>query len=248
MSDRGTLSGRTGGVKQGKAVYEGDYNMDGVPGTGSRISIDFSDTAGLITGALLPTGNMVDSIAVEGVGSVEVSIVDTSTVVAFVRGADLGLSGTEMPQDIDSDKSLIGKMEAIRLRVAELTNLAGRSPLLPMLAVVSPPLDYKNFVSGKTVPAQDLNIVAKVYAAGMMHKAYPVTGAIATGAAACIPGTIAHECASEKQDKDADFVIGHFSGLLPMKIGGEFEEGAFKLKAAEIYRTARRIMEGHVYI
>jgi len=235
-------------VKDSKAVYEGDYKMDGVPGTGSRISIDFSDTAGLITGALLPTGNTVDTIEVKGFGAVNVSIVDTSTVVAFVRGADLGLNGTELPQVIDSDKAQIARMEAIRLRVAELTNLAGRSPLLPMLAVVCAPLDYKNFASGQIVSARQTDIVSKVYAAGMMHKAYPVTGAIATGAAASIPGTIAYECVSKRHSDDGDFVIGHFSGLLPMKIGGAFEQGNFKLKTAEIYRTARRIMEGYVYI
>ncbi|CCK81376.1 2-methylaconitate cis-trans isomerase PrpF family protein [Desulfobacula toluolica] len=240
--------GATVEVNNGKAVYHGDYKMDGVPGTGSKIPIDFSDTAGLITGSLLPTGNLTDVISVEGAGDIEVSVVDVSTVVAFVRGKDLGLDGSETPEIHDSNKDLINRMEAIRLKVAQLTDLAGRSPLLPMLAVVRSPMDYKNYVSGDDVFAQDFDIMAKVYAAGMMHKAYPVTGAIATGTAAKIPGTIAHECVPAGKATNDEVVIGHFSGLLPMRVGGQFKENGFELETAEIFRTARRIMEGSVYI
>jgi 2-methylaconitate cis-trans-isomerase PrpF len=201
--------GATVEVNNGKAVYYGDYKMDGVPGTGSRIPIDFSDTAGLVTGRLLPTGNLTDVISVDGAGDIEVSVVDVSTVVAFVRGKDLGLDGSETPEKHDSNK---------------------------------------NYVSGEEVCAQNFDIMAKVYAAGMMHKAYPVTGAIATGTAAKIPGTIAHECVPTGKEKSDEVVIGHFSGLLPMRVGGQLKDKGFELETAEIFRTARRIMEGSVYI
>lgn len=240
--------GATVAVKNGRAVYHGDYQMDGVPGTGSKISIDFSDTAGLITGRLLPTGHPMDLISVDGVGKIEVSVVDVSTVVAFVRARDLGLDGSESPEKHDGDKDLINRMEAIRLRVAQLAGLAGRSPLLPMLALVCPPMDYNTYVSGELVSAQTFDIMAKVYAAGMMHKAYPVTGAIATGAAAGIPGTIAHECVCNDKGSGHDVVIGHFSGLLPMRVGGRLKDKEFELETAEVFLTARRIMDGSVYL
>jgi hypothetical protein len=240
--------GATVAVKNGKAVYQGDYHMDGVPGTGSKITIDFSDTAGLITGRLLPTGHPMDLISVDGLGKINISVVDVSTVVAFVRGEDLGLDGCEPPETHDKDNHLIDRMEAIRLKVAQITDLAGRSPLLPMLAVVHPPRDYHNYVSGKIVPAEQFDIMAKVYAAGMMHKAYPVTGGIATGVAIKIPGTIAHECSAKSKGADGDVIIGHFSGLLPVRVAGHLKDTKFLLETAHIFRTARRIMEGSVYL
>ena len=55
-------------VVNGKAAVEGSYHIDGVPGTGARIELDFSDTAGAVTGHILPTGNPLDRLDVEGVG------------------------------------------------------------------------------------------------------------------------------------------------------------------------------------
>lgn len=235
-------------VKDGKSVYEGDFKIGGVPGTGSRISLDFSGTAGLITGRLLPTGNARDMVKVEGWGEIEVSIVDASTVVAFVRASDLGLKGSETPDEMDGNKDLINRMEETRLAVARLANLTGQSPLLPMLAIVQKPVPWTNFVTGETVQPEQADILSKIYAAGMMHKAYPGTGCVATGAAAKARGTVVHELLTKEQEEKETLVIGHFSGLMPMEVAGRMEGEEFILEKAATYRTARRIMEGFVYV
>lgn len=49
-------------VRNGKAAVEGDFAIDGVPGTGARITLDWSDVVGGITGRLLPTGSPKDVI------------------------------------------------------------------------------------------------------------------------------------------------------------------------------------------
>ena len=235
-------------VREGKAVYEGDFKIDGVPGTGSRISVDFSDTGGLTTGNLLPTGNRKDILGVKRLGKIDVSIVDASTVVAFVRATDLGLKGTESPKDIDGDKNLINTMEEIRLTVAELVSLGGKSPLLPMLAIVQRPVPWVNFLTGDTMIPEEADILSKIYAAGMIHKTYPGTGCIATGVAAKIKGTLVNELLSKEQELKNSLIIGHPSGLMPIEITGREEGGSFSIERAAIYRTARRIMEGYVYI
>lgn len=235
-------------VKDGKTVYEGDFKIDGVPGTGSKISLDYSDTAGLITGHLLPTGNTKDVLEVKDWGKLEVSIVDASTVVAFVRASDLGLKGIESPRDIESDKNLLKTMEEIRLTVARLVNLSGKSPLLPMLAIVQKPVPWVNFVTGNIMKAEQADILSKVYAAGMIHKAYPVTGCVSTGATAKIKGTIVNELLSGEQEKKDTIIIGHPSGVMPIEVSVQREGDTFKLTKAIIYRTARRIMEGHVCV
>src|SRR5690606_18802093 len=68
---------RTPMTPTGRRVeYEGDARIDGVPGTAAPITINFLDTAGSVCSALLPTGRPLDSIAVEGVGTVEATFID----------------------------------------------------------------------------------------------------------------------------------------------------------------------------
>src|SRR6185369_9103267 len=55
----------------GAVTYDGDTRIDGVPGTGAPIVLNFLDAAGAKTGKLLPTGHARDRV--EGV---DVSCVD----------------------------------------------------------------------------------------------------------------------------------------------------------------------------
>jgi len=77
-------------VVDGTPQIYGDYHIDGVPGTGARVDSHFLDPAGGVLDSTLPTGNAVDKIDVDG-ETLEVSIVDVTNVVAYVRAADLGL-------------------------------------------------------------------------------------------------------------------------------------------------------------
>lgn len=242
-------------VRNGQFVHEGDYKIDGVPGTGSKISLDFRDTAGLITGATLPTGNAKDVLRVESAGDFEVSIVDAANVAVFVKAGDLGLKGTESPIEIDSDRKLVGTIEKIRMAVAEMINLSGEldswkrgtSPLLPILAIVQEPMPWVNFITGSTMEADEADILARMYGGGMMHKAFAVTGAICTGVAARIEGTIINELLSQRGRGQGTITIGHPSGVIPVEVSAKKEGDRIKLERAVIYRTARRIMEGYVY-
>jgi 2-methylaconitate cis-trans-isomerase PrpF len=211
---------------KGKTYYDGSFTIAGVPGTASRITLDFSDTAGL---------------------QVSVTVVDAGTVVAFVKGSDFGLTGAESPEEMEADDRLIRNLEKLRITVADWVGMAGKSPLMPMVAIVCPPLDYRNFATGETIKADTVHLISKVYAAGMMHKAYPVTGAVATGAAALLQGGTVNECLSQLETLPEKLVLGHFSGQLPVEVAGEQSEDGFKLSKAGIYRTARRIMEGVVF-
>ena len=81
-----------------------------------------------------------------------------------------------------------------------------------------------------------------------MSKAYAVTGTICTGAAAMTEGTIVNELLSEKALKSGVVRIGHPSGVIEVQVEVKKEAGELKLKKAIVYRTARRIMEGYVYL
>ncbi len=106
-------------VKGNKAEVEGSHTILGVPGTGARINLDFADNAGSVTGKLLPTGNVTDVLKVEGVGNVEVSLVDAANPLVFIRAKDLGLTGDETPQERDTNAELLARIEKIRSFAAE---------------------------------------------------------------------------------------------------------------------------------
>lgn len=239
-------------VKDGKAKVIGDYAIDGVPGTGAKIMMDFAGTAGAVTGKMLPTGNVKDIITVDGLGELEVSIVDVANPMVFVRAADLGLKGTEAPADIDGDEKMRKLLETIRAKAAVMMGMAAseeeatqKSPAFPMLAFVSPPQNYKAFNTGKEISSSQVDMVSRLMFMQVMHKTYAGTGTTCTGAAAKIPGTIVHEVCSSQ---DSLVRIGHPAGVIEIEVEVENKNGQITLTRAAFGRTARRIMDGYVYI
>jgi 2-methylaconitate cis-trans-isomerase PrpF len=241
-------------VVNGKAAVEGDYHIDGVPGFGARIDLDFADTAGAVTGRILPTGNPMNRMDVEGVGPVDVSVVDAGNPCVFVRARDLGIEGTETPDEIDANQALNDRIERIRGRVAAEIGLVGdwrdaarKSPYIPFFVLVSPPADYVDFTTGRTVDAQDVDFVARLLFMLRMHKAYAVTGTVCTGAAAKIPGTIVYQAARPESHSRSLTRIGHPAGVIEIDAAVRSDDGVF-LSRASVGRTARRIMEGYVFV
>ncbi len=243
-------------VVNGKAKVLGDYKIDGVPGTGAEISIDFSQTAGAKTGKLLPTGNVKDKVQVTGVGELVVSIVDAANPMVFVKAKDLGLSGIETPEEIDNNQEMLRILEEIRAKAAEKigmvddwTKATEKSPAFPMIAFVSPAAAYKDFTTGKEIKESDVDFVSRLMFMQIMHKTYAGTGTICTGAAARIKGTVVNEVMLEKdRGKNSVLRIGHPAGIITIDVEADNEGGSWQLKKAAISRTARRIMDGYCYI
>jgi 2-methylaconitate cis-trans-isomerase PrpF len=242
-------------VVDGKAAIEGDYRIDGVPGTGARIGLDFSGTAGAVTGRLLPSGRPLDRLDVPGVGPIDVSVVDAATPCVFVRAADMGIKGTETPAEIDGDRELNDRIERVRATAAAQMGLverwedaASKSPYLPFFVLISPPADYADFTTGRIVKAENVDLVARLLFMLKMHKAYAVTGTVCTGAAAKIQGTIVYEAARAESRTQPLTLIGHPAGIIDIEAVVEGEVGELALVRALVGRTARSLMEGHVMV
>ena len=241
-------------VKDGKACTMGDCRIDGVPGTGAKIMLDFNDTAGSTTGKLLPTGNPVDTVHVEGYGDFEVSIVDAGNVLVFIEAASLGLRGTETCAEIEADKALSDKIEAIRATCTVKIGMAAtvqeateKSAYVPFFAIVSKPADYTVAIDGHQVKVEDVDIVSRLSFMLHMHKTYPGTGTVCTGAAARIPGTLVYRQLSEEAKTRNILRIGHPGGVIEVDAIAQDPQGlSFERLAYE--RTARRIMEGTCYV
>lgn len=242
-------------VVNGKAKVTGDYSIAGVPGTGSEITIDFSDTAGAATGKLLPTGNVIDKIEVAGYGEIEASLVDAANPVVFVRAKDLKLTGIETPSQIDENKAMLTTLEEIRGKAAAMMGIVSdwkdavkEAPAFPMIAFVSPAQNYVDFTKGNDIKEDDVDFVSRLMFMQVVHKTYAGTATTCTGAAARIEGTIVNEAMKAKgKGKDSVLRIGHPAGVITVDAAAKCENGNWELEKAAISRTARRIMDGNCY-
>jgi len=242
-------------VRGSKATVEGNFAIDGVPGTGAKVTLDFSDSAGAITSKLLPTGNMTDILHVEGEGNIEVSLVDAANPMVFVRAKDLGLNGTETPQEIDSNPELLTRIEKIRGFAAEKMglvhdwrNATKEHPYVPFLASCAPPVSYVNFATGEEVNESSMDLSARALVMQKAVKAYMGTGTICTVAATMIPGTIPNQLTRPGITEKGELRIGHPSGIIPAEGRVDKEDGAFVLKKATIWRTARCLLKGYAFV
>ncbi len=223
-------------VREGEAAVEGDFELPGVPGTGARIALDFVDPGGAGTGRLLPTGHVVDLI-----DGIQVSCVDATNPIVFVRAKDLGLAGAESPADIDRDAGLGARLEKIRAAAAELMGIPG-SAAVPKVAMVAPPAPF-TALDGTRYAAAGTDVIARVISMGNCHRAFALTAAMCLAVAARIEGTVVQEAAGPPTPDDLR--LGHPSGVLP--IAAEVTAGP-TARRVTVYRTARRLMEGFVTI
>lgn len=240
-------------VQDGEFVSEGSFSIDGVPGSGSKILLDFINSGGSVTGKLLPTGRAKEEIKFPTVGTLTVSLVDAANPFVFVRAADLGVKGNEGMDEIANNDALLKKCEEIRSVVAEIMGIAKKeeatlkSPGFPKIAFVSPPVSYPT--PKGTVNASEVDLVARMTALQKLHKAYAVTGAVCLGAAAKIDGTIVNEIYRQVQPANPPSVrIGHPSGTLELEMEVENQNGSIILAKSALARTARLLMDGSVYV
>lgn len=240
-------------VRDGEFVSQGNFRIDGAPGTGSKILLDFIDSGGSVTGKLLPTGKAREEVKFPTLGALEVSMVDAANPFVFVRAADLGLRGNENMDEFGNNDATLKKCEEIRSVVAEIMGIAKaseatqKSPGVPKIAVIAGPGSYDT-PKGK-VDASQIDVVARMTALQKLHKAYAVTGAVCLGAAAKIEGTIVHEIFRQAQPDDPPAVrIGHPTGTLQVEIEIEEQNGQLELTKAALARTARLLMDGNVYV
>lgn len=236
-------------VVDGRPKITGDYRIEGVPGSGAKLEIDMSGTVGSRTGTLLPTGNAVDRIHVEGLGEIEVSITDLANPAIYVKASDLNLRGDETPAELDSTEGLIDLIQKIRIACAELAHIKDWKPEnpIPYIMIASEPRDYKNCASGEIIRGEDINFIARMIFLGKAHKTFPGSGSCGIGVTALIPGTVVNQVAKFRSD-DKVVVLGHPCGIV--EVGAEIgeENGVITVKRATYGRTARRLMDGYAYV
>ena len=198
----------------------------------------------------MPTGNPKDIIDLGPSRKFTISIVDAVTPVVYLKAEELGLKGTELPTEVESMPHILKLMEELRSEAAAMAGIVRRkedateqSPAFPKVGFVSHPQDYVN-PEGLLIKADEIDLVARLGSMQKLHRAYMIGGAVSTGAAANIPGTVVWDVMSERAKNNASLIIGHPYG--PMKVETTCENG--QIAKVGVYRTARVLMDGIAYI
>jgi hypothetical protein len=240
----------------GRARSEGDYAIPGVPGTSARVLLEFDDPAGSVTGRLLPTGRACDEITLADGRTFQVSVVDAGNPTVFLRAADIGLRGTELPLEIEAATDATSILEEARGVVAEMLGLVGDrrdatrvTPGLPKVGFVSAPTDYATSDGGR-VTAGECDVVGRLMSMQTAHRSYMTTGAIATAAAAFVPGTMVAEVVRRRAERpEAKTIrIGHPYGVMHAVVRADDPADPATIRAIAVGRTARHILDGLVWV
>jgi len=233
-------------TRNGRFSPKGGYAIDGAPGTGSRIALEFLSNPEL---PLLPTGNIRERLDVPGVSpELEVTIIQAGNLAVFCSMAALGINGD--PARWEKDSELWQKMEAVRaaaavrLGIAEIPEEARlKTPAIPKVLAVRRPQPYKD-VLGRQQSGESHQFMVLTAAMGVMHRSIAVTGSVATAAAAVLPGSVVYEL---RHGEGPEVVIGHPSGQIALTAELDMKEGTWLTRKIALNRTAREIMKGFVF-
>ena len=211
--------------------YDGDATIDGVPGSGSPIQLQFMDTVGGITGAFTPTGQLTDIF-----NGVEVTCMDVAMPMVIAKATSFGLTGYESVSEIDNNKEFFTRMEAVRLQAGAAMGMGDVSrSVTPKFGLLSQARD------GGTV-------ACRYFMPWSCHPTVAVTGAQCLASCILTPGTIAQGLTTAIEGNPAEICLEHPSGKLDVTVNYKQDAEGFTPLSAGLVRTARKLADGHVYI
>ena len=240
-------------VTNGQVQETGDFELDGVTFPAAEIVLEFIDPSDDAEegGSMFPTGNLVDDLEVPGIGTLKATMITAGIPTVFVNAEEIGYTGTELREQINTDAAALAKFEKIRVAGALRMGLiktpeeAATRQHTPKIAFVSKPKDYKSS-SGKDVKASEVDLLVRALSMGKLHHAMMGTAAVAIGTAAAIPGTLVNLAAGGEEREAVRF--GHPSDTLRVGAQAKLVNGEWTVTKAIMSRSARVLMEGWVRV
>lgn len=240
-------------ITDGQVQETGDFELDGVTFPAAEVQIEFLDPAddGEEGGAMFPTGNVVDTFVVPDVGTFQATFINAGIPTIFLNADEIGYSGTELQDDINSNPEALARFEKIRAYGAKQMGLiddvaeAAKRQHTPKIAFVARPQSY-TASSGKNIQAEDVDLLVRALSMGKLHHAMMGTAAVAIGTAAAVPGSLVNLAAGGGEREAVRF--GHPSGTLRVGAQAVQENGQWQVKKAVMSRSARVLMEGWVRV
>ncbi|MEO6041241.1 MAG: 4-oxalomesaconate tautomerase [Croceibacterium sp.] len=229
MENTGQVAVATVQTPGGVPTYAGDARIDGVPGSHAPVPLEFRDTAGSSCGALLPTGNAANEI-----DGVRCTLIDNGMPCVVFKAADVGASGYESREELESDAfaELRARIEAIRLAAGPLMNLGDvADKSVPKMMLVAPPRHGGAVCVRSFIPKR-------------AHASIGVLGAVSVATACLVEGSPAAEVAAVPEGArkllSVEHPTGEMSCVLETNAAGE-------VVSAALLRTARKLMDGTVF-
>ena len=228
----------------------GEFELDGVTFPAAEVQIEFVDPADS-SGALFPTGNLIDKLEVPGIGVLPTTLINAGIPTIFLNAEDIGYTGTELQDAINSDVEALARFELIRAHGAVKMGVISRieeavvRQHTPKIAFVAKAQDYLAS-SGKTILAKDIDLLVRALSMGKLHHAMMGTASVAIAAAASIPGTLVNLAAGGGELATIKF--GHPSGTTPVGAQVRSENGQWHIAKVAMSRSARILMEGWVRV
>ena len=211
--------------------YEGDAQIDGVPGTSAPVALQFMETVGGVTGAFLPTGNLVDTI-----NGIEVTCMDVAMPMVIAKAENFNLTGYESATELDENEQFFQQMEAVRLKAGGLMGMGDVSKsVMPKFGLLA------RATQGGTV-------AARYFMPWKTHPTMAVTGAQCLASCVLTPGSVASGLASLPNGSPAEITLEHASGMIDVLVDHELEPEGIKLNSAGLVRTARLLAKGEVMV
>ena len=238
-------------ISDGEVRESGSFELDGVTFPAAEIAVDFMDPADTYGSSLFPTGNLIDTLDVPGLGALPVTFINAGIPTIFLNAEDLGYRGTELQDDINGSEDALKRFENIRAHGAMAMGLidepseAAARQHTPKVAFVAPPCDYVAS-SGKNIEGSNIDLLVRALSMGKLHHAMMGTAAVAIGTAAAVPGTLVNLAAGGGPLDEV--VFGHPSGTLKVGAAAAQQNGQWQVTKVTMSRSARILMEGWVRV
>lgn len=234
-------------VKDGRAETRGEFAIAGVAGTGARIRLDFLTPGGTQTPHLLPTGNPVDTLRVDGL-SVEATLVDAANPAVFLHASAVGLTGGELPEQIEARADLMALLDRLRRAAGVMMGLAATPEAVglasPRIALVAAPMAART-LDGAVLDPAGHDIQVRMLSMERPHRAVPMTGAMGLAVACRIAGSIPHAVAT-RGPRAEEIRVAHASGVVAVGAEVQHRNTGWHAESAVVFRTQRRLMQGAV--
>jgi 4-oxalomesaconate tautomerase len=214
----------------GEVSYRGEARIDGVPGSAAPVPLSFTDAAGSMCGALLPSGRAVDEVAGH-----RVTLIDNGMPVVVLLASDMGISGQESREELEANTELKARLEEIRLAAGPLMNLGDvRDKTVPKMTMVSP-------------PGRGGCVSTRTFIPHRCHATIGVFGAISVATACLLPGSPAAEVAVIPAGAAKKLAVEHPIGALDVLIDLDESTSPPAIKRTAFLRTARKLFDGVVF-
>lgn len=224
---------------QRQVEYEGSAKIDGVPGTSAPITINFLDTAGSVCAGLLPTGQVLDVVTVEGAGfapfTLPVTCIDNGMPLVMFKASDVGRTGYESVAELNADTDLKTRIEALRIQTGHLMGLGDvTTKNYPKMTLIAAPRDGGSLCTRSFIPH-------------VCHDAIGVLAAVTVGTACVLKGSVCDGVAVMHDGNTQVVSVEHPTGEFSVELGLDPTDPQ-KVTRAALLRTARLIMRGEVMV